>query len=272
MNRRASKHQPGRSAASTFGDFARMTGLAVWLVCSLAGCASTSSSKTDDTPSEQTRAAETNTALGRQYIDRRQYEVALDKLKRAVAYDKTYAPAHTLLGVLYETLGQTEKAGEEYALAVRYDPEDGDVNNNYAVFLCSQGKGGEAEKYFQAAVKDPFYTTPQIAYANAGLCALGLNNLDKAEQYLRKSLQYGAEFAPALLPMARLSYEKQSYLQARAFLQRYESVGELTPQSLLLGALIERALNDSRAAERYRTALFDSFPESAEAAQVRSEQ
>jgi type IV pilus assembly protein PilF len=58
-----------------------------------------------------------------------------------VAYDKSYAPAHTLLGILYETLDMPEEAGEEYRLAVHYDPTDGDVNNNYAAFLCSQGKG-----------------------------------------------------------------------------------------------------------------------------------
>ena len=41
-------------------------------------------------------------------MDRGQYEIALEKLKKAVAYDKTYAPAHTMLGVLYETIGENE--------------------------------------------------------------------------------------------------------------------------------------------------------------------
>ena len=57
----------------------------------------------------QRKAAETNTSLGRNYMDLGQYEIALEKLKRAVAHDKTYAPAHTLLGILYETIGETER-------------------------------------------------------------------------------------------------------------------------------------------------------------------
>ena len=217
------------------------------------------------------KAAETNAALGRQYMDRGQNEVALDKLKRAVANDKTYAPAYTLLGVLHERLGQTDQAGDNYRLAVKYDPENGDVNNNYAVYLCGQGRQQEADRYFQVAVKDPFYTTPAVAYANAGVCALSANEVDKAERYLRKSLEYQANFAAALLPMANVSYRTQSYLRARAFLQRYEDVGEKTAASLLLGYRIEQALGNGPAADPYLEALMNSFPNSAEAAQARAE-
>ena len=67
---------------------------------SLAACSSSPKQSDDDMRS----AAETNTALGRQYMDRGQYEVSLEKLKRAVAYDKTYAPAHSMLAILYETI------------------------------------------------------------------------------------------------------------------------------------------------------------------------
>ena len=141
--------------------------LAGFLLAMLAACASGPEMKEDD----RRAAAETNTALGRQYMDRGQYEIALDKLKRAVAYDKEYAPAHTLLAVLYETIGETEDAEKEFRLAVRYDPKDGDVNNNLGAFLCRNGKGGEADPYFLAAVEDPFYGTPEIAMANAGSCA-----------------------------------------------------------------------------------------------------
>jgi type IV pilus assembly protein PilF len=147
----------------------------------LAGCASNKAERAAEAESNR-KAAETNVALGRQYMERGQTEVALEKLKRAIAQDTTYAPAHTMLGILYETIGQTEMAGKEYATAVRYDPTDGDVNNNYGAFLCATGRAGEADAYFLKAVEDPFYDTPEIAYANAGSCALQRNDLDKAER------------------------------------------------------------------------------------------
>ena len=213
----------------------------------------------------QRKAAETNTSLGRNYMDLGQYEIALEKLKRAVAHDKTYAPAHTLLGILYETIGETEKAGEEYKLAVRYDPTDGDVNNNYGAYLCASGKGEDAEKYFRAAVADPFYSTPAIALSNAGSCALDQGDLDKAEAFLRQSLEYDSKLPGSLLPMARISYEQGSYLRARAFLQRYEAVGAMNEESLTLGYDIEQKLGDQQAANRYRKELMERYPGSSQA-------
>lgn len=223
------------------------------------------SSSPKQTEQDQRKAAETNTALGRQYMDRGQYEVSLDKLKRAVAHDKTYAPAHTMLGVLYETIGEMDDAETEFRLAVKYDPKDGDVNNNLGAFLCRNGKSAEADKYFQTALKDPFYTTPGMALANAGSCALSLGELDKAEGYLRQSLEQDSRNASALLSMADVSYQKKSYLRARAFLQRYEAVGPDTEESLNIGFLVESALGDERAAGRYRDKLYEEFPGSVQA-------
>jgi type IV pilus assembly protein PilF len=233
----------------------------------LAGCASNKAERAAEAESNR-KAAETNVALGRQYMERGQIEVALEKLKRAIAQDTTYAPAHTMLGILYETIGQTEMAGKEYATAVRYDPTDGDVNNNYGAFLCATGRAGEADAYFLKAVEDPFYDTPEIAYANAGSCALQRNDLDKAERYLRQSLGYNQELGTALLPMADVSYRQGSYLRARGFLQRYEAVGDLTEESLYLGFLIESKLGDDSAAGRYRIDLIEQFPNSAQANQL----
>jgi type IV pilus assembly protein PilF len=163
--------------------------------------------------------------------------------------------------VLYETIGDFESAGKQYREAVKYDPDDGNVNNNYAVYLCGEGKYKEAEKHFNTAVQDPFYQTPGIAYANAGICAMQQDKMDKAEQYLRQSLEFDARNGAALLPMADLSFRNGSYLRARGFLQRFESVQARTEESLSLGYRIETALGDSNSAQNYLQALRESFPE-----------
>ncbi|MDZ4730517.1 MAG: type IV pilus biogenesis/stability protein PilW [Xanthomonadales bacterium] len=243
--------------------------LVLFLSLVLSACGSTGETRTGE-KSDGRKAAETNAALGRQYFDRKQYEIALEKLKRAVAFDPTYAPAHSMLGVLYETLGEMVKAGEEYKQAVRYDPEDGDVNNNYAVYLCGHGNYKEADQHFATALKDPFYNTKYVAAGNAGLCALNNNDLDKAELYLRQSLEYDQKYSQALLPMAQLSYRKQDFLRARAFLQRFESAGQINSESLYLGYLIESELGDGKSASQYRENLMDQFPGSAEAAELRN--
>jgi type IV pilus assembly protein PilF len=227
----------------------------------LAAC----SSAPERSATDARKAAETNTALGRQYMERGQYEISLEKLKRAIAFDETYAPAHTMLGVLYETIGERDLAEAEYRKAVRHDPEDGSVNNNLGAFLCGVGKREEADQYFRTAIDDPFYETPQVAQSNAGSCALERGDLDTAETYLRQSLKRDPRMAAALLPMAEVSYRKGAYLQARAFLQRYEAVAARSRESLLLGVRVETALGDEASAEQYRRALRDNYPGALEA-------
>lgn len=241
--------------------FARRTVVSLVSLLLLAACAS--APERDDTDAR--KAAETNTALGRQYMERGQYEISLEKLKRAVAFDETYAPAHTMLGVLYETIGEREMAEAEYRKAVRYDPEDGSVNNNLGAFLCGVGKREEADRFFRTAIEDPFYQTPQVAMSNAGSCALERGDLDTAESYLRQSLQRDPKMGAALLPMAEVSYRQGNYLKARAFLQRYEAVAARTRESLVLGVRVETALGDEASAEQYRKALRDQYPGAPEA-------
>jgi type IV pilus assembly protein PilF len=223
------------------------------------------SSTPRETDADARKAAETNTTLAQNYMSRGQYEIALEKLKRAIAHDKTYAPAHSLLGILYETIGQTEDAGREYKQAVQYDPTGGDVNNNYGAYLCAVGRSEEADRYFLTAVDDPFYNTPEVALTNAGSCALQRGDLDKAETYLRQSLEYDDKLDAALLPMAEVSYKKKAYLRARAFLQRYEEVAPMTEESLLLGYEIETQLGDRDSARRYQAELIENYPGAIEA-------
>jgi len=237
------------------------------IVIFLAACSS-APEKPDDSAR---KAAETNTSLGRNYMDRGQYEVALEKLKKAVAYDRTFAPAHTLLAVLYETIGETEQAGQEYKLALKYDPDNGSVNNNYGAYLCTTGKGNDADKYFEAAISDPFYSTPEIALSNAGSCALNRGDLDKAETFLRQSLEFDNQLGASLLPMAQISYLRGEYLRARAFLQRYQALGVMNEESLFLGYQIETALGDRTSADKYRLELQNRYPNSTQAGRAASQ-
>jgi type IV pilus assembly protein PilF len=201
-------------------------------------------------------------------MTRGQYEIALEKLKKAVESDDDYSPAHTMLAVLYETLGEDENAGKHFEAAVRAAPNNGDANNNYGAFLCRTGKPERADRYFLAAMEDPFYQTPAVAMGNAGACAVQRGDLEKAETYLRQSLAYDPGFPDALLSLAALNYEKGELLRARAFLQRFDGVAEMTAESLLLGYRIETSLNNPEDAMLYRSELLQQFPSAPEALEL----
>jgi len=243
-----------------------MAGLLALLL--LAGCASNRPADPYN-KGDKRKAAETNTSLGAAYMKRGQYEVALGKLKLAIADDPKYAPAHTVIAVLYERIGERKLAGKHYRKAFEADPKDGDVNNNYGVFLCQSGNGDEAQKHFLAALRDPFYSSPKVALTNAGSCALQGGQVDAAEGYLRKALKYDNAFPDALITMARLKLRKENYLGARAFLQRFEAVSAPSAESLLLGLRVEMALKDKAGAGAYLATLEDKFPDANETAEAR---
>ena len=234
----------------------------------LSACAPNKVTRSDSDSKFRT-AAESNTALGLEYMNRGQYEVALGKLKKAVREDPGYAPAHTVMAVLYEQIGEGKLAGRHYHKAYEADPEDGDVNNNLGVFLCKSSDSGKAIDHFLKALDDPFYSSPSVAMSNAGSCELGRGNLVEAEEFLRGALKIEPDFPDALMSMARLSFEQGDNLRARAFMQRYEAVASPGADGLLLGYRVEKASGDEKSANRYKVALENNFPDSDQVAELK---
>lgn len=234
----------------------------------VSACASQAPSSSDQ-KSNKRKAAESNTSLGLEYMNRGQYEVAMGKLKKATRDDPAYAPAETVMAVLYERIGELDEAGKHYHKAYEIDPEDGDVNNNYGVYLCKTGKKAQAMEHFRTALDDPFYSSPAVALTNAGSCAMQAGDLVTADQYLRRALKMDENFADTLLTMARLNYLEKNYLKSRAFMQRYEAVANHDAESLLLAYRMELASRDTRAAYKYKLLLESNFPDSEQAEEVR---
>lgn len=235
----------------------------------LVSACATQSADDNELIRDRQRAAESNTSLGLEYMNRGQYEVALGKLKKATRDDPDYAPAHTVLAVLYERIGELDLAGKHYRLAYEIDSEDGDVNNNYGVYLCKTGKRSKAMEHFRSALDDPFYSSPSVALTNAGSCAIQAGDMVSADEYLRRALKIDPNFPDTLLTMARLNYLEKNYLKSRAFMQRYEAVANHDAESLLLAYRMEMASRDPRAAYKYKLLLESNFPDSEQVDEVR---
>jgi type IV pilus assembly protein PilF len=243
--------------------------LALFLVSLLVSAGASQQTENPDEKSDSRRAAESNTSLGLEYMERGQYEVALGKLKKAVREDPGYAPAHTVMAVLYERIGEFALAGKSYQKAYQADPANGDVNNNYGVYLCKSGEANKAMGHFLKALDDPFYSSPSVALTNAGACEMGDGDLAEANNYLRRALKIEPDFPDALMAMANLKFQEQNYLGARAFMQRYEAAASHDAESLLLAYKIETASGDSKNANRYKLMLESHFPESEQTREVR---
>ena len=202
--------------------------------------------------------------LGQRYMQQGKLDYAMENLQKALARDPNSVDAHTVIGVLYEHLGNPKSAEEHYARAAQLAPKSGDVNNNYGQFLCNSGRVAQAQPYFTAAMADPFYKTPDILYSNAGSCLMkeGGAHLDEAIVDFRKALEANAKNGVALFEMADALYQKNDFFHARAFVQRFEALGRPDPAALLLARNIEVKLGHPDAARDYAQRLREQFPES----------
>lgn len=211
-----------------------------------------------------------NAKLGLGYLHQGNYDVAQTKLEKALQQDPKLAMAHHYIAELYQQTGSIELARKHFERAVKLDPDDPLLLNNYGVFLCEQKHYKEAEQYFLKVADMPAYKHPDKAYENAALCALRMPDQAMAEKYFRKALKANPRLQNSLYQMAQLNYDTHEYLEARAFLQRFFSEAGYTPQGLWLGVRIEREMGDTTALTKYTKLLLDKFPDSEEARAVSS--
>lgn len=233
----------------------------------LAACAS---APTDSRVSDK-EAARYNVQLGMNYLQRGDLESARDKLERAVQQDPSLPSAHSALGILYERVGDSRRAGEHLRRAARLEPDDPNMQNIYGGFLCRRGERREGIRHFEMAAANAYYRTPEAALTNAGVCARGIPDVEAAEAFFRRALDSNRNYAEALLQLAELSLERQQGLQARAFIQRYESIAATTSFSLDLGRRIELLAGNQGAAGDYAERLRREFPNSPEARRLSRE-
>ena len=210
-------------------------------------------------------AARIHTDLGQHYLETGDLQTALQKLTLALQFDENYAPAHTVIAVVYEKINDMVHAEQHYRRAVELQPDRGGPNNNLGAFLCRIGKPVEAETYFRKAITDPFYKTPDVALTNAGICQIKAGREAAAENDFRDALQRNPNNAEALFQLASALYKAGDAFHARAFLQRFDALGHPTADAYLLGIQIESRLGNTDAAQSYRQRLLSQFPDSDQA-------
>ncbi len=223
----------------------------------LGGCVTTGG---QDSETNLDEAARTNTSLAVEYARKGNYELAMEKAKRALSQNDRYAPAHSTIALLYSQRGDDAEAIKHYRRAISLDSSDLFTRNNFAIFECERGRTAEALQLFESVARNKSYNAPDAALINAGVCANRANLTDKAEQYFREALELRPENAEALLQLASLASKKNDWLKVRAFIQRRDRVAKPSAESLRLAIKAERNLGDMDTAARLSQQLQREFP------------
>lgn len=246
------------------GAYGFRTGFLALAVLLTAGCASTAERNQSD--EKLRKLVETNIQLGAGYLQQGQMNAAKEKLDKALELSPDDPQANNVMAILQWRLRDYEAAERHFrrALNSKAGSINPDVQHNYGAFLCDRGRVDEAMTWFDRAIANPQYATPELANYNAGRCALNKSDRAAAERYFRAALALNPNFAPALLVMARLSFDAGNALSARGFLERYSKLGPETAESLWLGVRVERALKNRNAEANYAVRLRGKYPDAPE--------
>ncbi|MDD2758839.1 MAG: type IV pilus biogenesis/stability protein PilW [Methylomonas sp.] len=239
------------------------------LACTLTGaCALIPDFGSDGMSSSE--KATLNLQMGVRYLEMNMLEVAKEKLDIAYSMDSRNPDILNALAVYYERMKNDEQAADFYQAAIDKDPDNHSIKNNFGRFLCERNQLEKGTTLLQESLDSPLNKRPWLALSNIGLCRLRQNDATQAEEYFRRALQANPEYSAALQELMKISYNKQEYMSARAFLERYLAVAKPTPETLWFAFQTERALGNHQDAENYKEQLITLFPTSSEASQVKS--
>lgn len=239
-------------------------------VALLAGCGSAPvAGSRDDLPtsSDQTdnqKRARIRLQLAVGYYEQRQMPVALDEIKRALQADPGLVDAYSVRALIYMDMGENKLAEENFQQALRLSPNNPDFSNNYGWFLCQTGRESQAMQYFDGALKNRGYHSPEKALNNAGICSLRLKDKVAAEKFFSQAFQLDPGNPSTNVNLAKIYYEQGDYERARFYIGRVIKAEVMTADVLWLAIKIERKFGDRASELSLATQLRRRYPGSPE--------
>ena len=237
----------------------------------VSGCVTTNGdgATTEKVVTPATEKAEIYANLARGYIKKKQYAVAKGELEKALAIAPDHSKSNYIMGLLMIDIKEYDKVEQFMSKAVQLDPQNSAAAHDFGTFLCQTGKERRAVAYFDKAVGNPFFQRPELSLMRAGECLYKIGETERAESYLKKSLDTNPRLKPALFNLAKIKFDEGSYMSARAYIERFYAITKPQPESLFLGYQIESKLGANDVADDYRSTILENFPASEEAQGLR---
>ncbi len=180
-------------------------------------------------------AAKYNIQLGTAYLQQGNYALAREKLERSLKQNPKDPDVHTSLGLLYDRTGESKLADKHFREALRLAPDKPDVSNNYAIYLCKNGRIDEGVDRFMAVAGNRYYGTPEVALTNAGVCLRSAKRLDEAQQKFVGAIKARPNYSEATVQLASLHLERNEIAEARKVVDTYLNAFKPQPDVLFVG-------------------------------------
>ena len=242
------------------------------LAITAAGCASQTSVETkqvtDGGLADARRRAEVHTALAGEYYARGNFSVALSETRLAIKDDPSYMQAYNMQGLVFMELREDVMARQAFDQALRLQPNNAEVLNNFGWFLCTRNDTARALELLQRAAADTMNATPEKVMLSTGLCYRRMGRNAEAEEHLRRAVLIRPELIGALYNLALITYERGAYVDAENYLNRYMRLATPAVEGLALGVKVARARKDKAAEDSYMQQLRRRYPDAPQTAEL----
>lgn len=210
--------------------------------------------------------ARIKTQLAVEYMNARDYRRAVSSIEEAIKDDSKFDMAWLIRAQIYQYLKQYDKTEQSFRQAFALNPTSAEVNNNYGWYTCEILKQpAQAIRYFDIALADTTYPTPEVALLNKGICTARAGQVNMADSYFERALGINPEFVVVYRERARVKFNNRETAEADRLFKIYQSrVDQLQPGDLLLGWQLARAQGESHAAYEYEAQLRTHYPHSEE--------
>ncbi len=200
----------------------------------------------DDTNAQKLSLIHLQLAIG--YLGERKFEAALDNVKQALIADPEMADAFGVRALIYMELGENKLAEDNFSKALKINPNNPDLQNNYGWYLCQTGRARESIAQFETVLSNRNYTSPAKALSNAGVCSLKLNQQAQAERYFLEAFRIEPANLFTNLNLAKFYYERTEVTRAEFYIGRVvkDVPGDkLSADALWLALRIYRKMGDA---------------------------
>ncbi|MFM1895603.1 MAG: hypothetical protein RLZZ385_677 [Pseudomonadota bacterium] len=242
--------------------------LALLAVLSLTACETTTTGGFQSS-ADQEQALADYIQLAVAYYDADDMAGARRHINNALAIDSRSSGAYNVLALVLQREGDLELADQTFRRAISLDRTNSRARNNYAAFLFSRERYGDAYEQLRLVADDVSYEGRGYAFENLGRSALMLNRKADAELAFERALQLNSNLYLSALELAQLKLEKRDWPAARQAYLQYLTSREFynvpfTARSLWIGIQLESQFQNTTQVEIYTrilTAMFQDSPE-----------
>jgi len=235
--------------------------LAVMTIClTLVACVTEKNGK----PIDKNKSLDLHIQMANGYIEKGNRESARIHLQKAFEIKKDSAAATGAMAQLYILEGEPVLAEEQFKLALKRDKNLTEVHNNYGVFLFNQKRYEESYEEFEKAAADLGFPNRAQALTNVGRVALKLGNTARAQAAFEHAIVLDKTGADSYIELADINFQKQNYAEAKKNLDIYNTIGQPSARSLMLGIQLENIFGNAVQEASLVNQLKNRFPYSNE--------